>query len=85
MKSALLVFVAAVGVGFAGCRGPSIAGERTLPRDAVHDAIYERLGNPDRRTGSGRGFLHYDLKNGQTLTLIVSGDGIIGSELSAGE
>jgi hypothetical protein len=33
-------------------------------------------------TGSGRSFLEYDLQNGQTLTLVVSGDEIIEAEIS---
>ena len=56
---------------------------RTLPRmDATFNAIYDRLGNPDRDTGSGRAFLHYDFKNGQTLTLIVGGDRIIAATVT---
>ena len=46
--------------------------ERTVPRGPNLDAIYERFGNPDRISGSGFLFLHYDLKNGQTVTLTVS-------------
>jgi len=42
------------------------------------DAIEQRFGRPDRVTGSGRAFLHYDLSNGDTVTLVVSGDRIIG-------
>ena len=45
---------------------------RTLPHGPHLDAIYERFGNPDRTSGSGRLSLHYDLKNGQTVTLVVS-------------
>jgi hypothetical protein len=54
-----------------------------LPRDPVFDAIHARLGDPDRMSGSGRSYLHYDLRHGQTLTLIVSGDRILGSEIAA--
>ena len=67
----------------AGCRSPhSPASRALLPRDPVHDAIYARFGDPDRSTGSGRGFYHYDLANKQTVTLIVGGDRIIVVEVS---
>jgi len=42
------------------------------------DAIEQRFGRPDRVTGSGRAFLHYDLSNGDTVTLVVSGGRIVG-------
>lgn len=42
------------------------------------DAIQKRFGKPDRVTGSGRSFLHYDLTNGDTLTFVVSGGDVIG-------
>ena len=58
------------------------AHERILPQDPVHDAIYERFGNPDRVDGSGLGFLHYDLINGQSLILVVSGDRIMSAEIT---
>jgi hypothetical protein len=48
--------------------------ERMLPRGPNHDAIYERFGDPDRIRGSGFSFLDYDLKNGQTITLMVSSE-----------
>jgi len=47
--------------------------------DPLLQAIQKRLGRPDRVTGSGRMFIHYDLENGDTLTLIVSGREIIGA------
>jgi hypothetical protein len=34
-------------------------------------------------TGSGRMFIHYDLPNGDTLTLVVSGGKVIGAEHEA--
>jgi hypothetical protein len=46
--------------------------------DPVEEGLHKRFGRPDRVTGSGRGFLHYDLQNGDTLTLIVSGREVIG-------
>jgi len=46
--------------------------------DPLMDAIEQRFGRPDRVTGSGRAFLHYDLSNGDTVTLVVSGNKIIG-------
>lgn len=50
-----------------------------LPQgDPLLSALEKRLGSPDRVTGSGRLFLHYDLANGDTLTLVVSGDQVAG-------
>ncbi len=46
--------------------------------DPLLQAIQKRFGRPDRVTGSGRMFIHYDLQNGDTLTLIISGDKVIG-------
>lgn len=46
--------------------------------DPLIDAIDQRFGRPYRVTGSGRAFLHYDLSNGDTITLVVSGGRIIG-------
>lgn len=68
-------------VVLAGCE--TALSSRSMPRDPVHDAVYARLGEPDRVTGSGRSFLHYDLSNGQTVTLIISGGRITGAETSA--
>jgi hypothetical protein len=76
----MLVLVACI-IGFCGCREKSPSVQRTLPHGPTFDAVYERLGDPDRMAGSGRSFLYCDLKNGQTLMLIVSGNTIIGSEL----
>ena len=42
------------------------------------DAIEQRFGRPERITGSGRAFLHYDLSNGDTVTVVVSGGRAIG-------
>jgi hypothetical protein len=82
MKSialSVLVFCA-LAIG-GGCQSSSPSTKRMLPRDPTFDAIHDRLGDPDRITGSGRSFLHYDFKNGQTLTRIVSGNEIIGAEI----
>ena len=58
---------------------PLPSAEHALPSgDPLMDAIEERFGRTDRVTGSGRAFLHYDLPNGDTVTLIVSGSKIIG-------
>ena len=65
-----------------GCSSVADKPARTLPPDPTCDAIHDRLGNPDRITGSGRMFLHYDLKDGQTVTLIVSGKEIVGTQVS---
>jgi hypothetical protein len=46
--------------------------------DPLMTAIELRFGRPDRVTGSGRAFLHYDLFNGDTVRFVVSGDRIIG-------
>lgn len=77
-----LALLAGIGLGLGGCQSPAPSGGRTLPSDPVFDAIYEKLGDPDRVTGSGRSYLHYDMKHGQTLTLIVSGGRILGSEIA---
>jgi hypothetical protein len=52
--------------------------KKDLPKGDLGDAIQKRFGKPNRVTGSGRAFLHYDLQNGDTLTLIVSGGDVIG-------
>jgi hypothetical protein len=65
-----------------GCGSFESSRDSALPRDPVHDAVHARLGNPDRVSGSGRGFLHYDLENGQTVTLVVSGDKIVGAHVT---
>jgi hypothetical protein len=49
------------------------------PKGDLLDAIRSRLGKPDRVTGSGRAFLDYDLSNGDTLTLVVSGRQVVGT------
>ena len=51
-----------------------------LPEDPLFSAIEHRLGRPDELSGSGRAFLHYDFKNGDRLTLAVSGNQIIGAQ-----
>ena len=52
--------------------------KKDLSKGDLGDAMQKRFGKPDRVTGSGRGFLHYDLQNGGTLTLVVSGGDVIG-------
>lgn len=55
--------------------------KKIVPKgDTLTEAIDKRFGRPDRITGSGRAFLHYDLSNGDTVTLVVSGDRIVGVE-----
>ncbi len=73
--------VFAISMGFCGCQLSHAPAERMLPRDSIHDAVYERLGNPDKIYGSGRSFLKYSFKNGQTLTLIIGGNEIVGAEI----
>ncbi len=52
-----------------------------LPKgDPLLEAIQKRFGKPDRVTGSGRVFIHYNLNNGDTLTLVVSGAKVLGIE-----
>src|SRR6266404_782473 len=52
-----------------------------LPKDdPLLQAIQKRFGKPDRVTGSGRAFIHYDLSNGDTLTFVVSGTKVLGTE-----
>jgi hypothetical protein len=49
-----------------------------LPKDdPLLQAIQQRFGKPDRVTGSGRAFIDYDLSNGDTLTLVVSGGRVL--------
>ena len=67
----------AVSISVAGTPEPS--GGVALPAgDPLMAAIEQRFGRPDRITGSGRTFLHYDLSNGDAVTLIVSGGRVIG-------
>jgi hypothetical protein len=69
-----------------GCASPKPAPPTAARKEgvALHEgdplmqAIEQRFGRPDRVTGSGRAFLHYDLSNGDTVTLVVSGNKIIG-------
>lgn len=48
--------------------------------DPLMAALEQRLGRPDRITGSGRAFLHYDLPGAGSLTLVVSGNRIVGMQ-----
>jgi hypothetical protein len=82
------VGVAVLGITlWPGTSSPHIAagdakGERgvDLPKDdPLLRAIQKRFGKPDRVTGSGRAFIHYDLQNGDTLTLVVSGRKVLGA------
>jgi hypothetical protein len=54
--------------------------ETKQPKGDLSDAIRSRLGKPDRETGSGRAFIHYDLSNGDTLVLVVSAGKVLGAE-----
>ena len=76
----IMVFIALCTL--CGCASTVSPTQRTIPSDPAFDAIYERFGNPDRFSGSGRAFLHYYLENGQEITLTVSGGSIIGAEVS---
>lgn len=49
-----------------------------LPNDPLFSALERRFGLPDEVTGSGRAFLHYDLENGDRITIAVSGNQILG-------
>jgi hypothetical protein len=82
MKKILCLFLLLWITTALGCGVFDSSQDQTLPRDPVHDAVHARLGDPDRVTGSGRGFLHYDLENGQTVTLVVSGDKIVGAHVT---
>ena len=93
-KTATVILILITSIGLLGCQGTneenhieveddSKFGKRELPRDPAFDAIYERFGNPDRVTGSAVSYLHYDLKNGQTLTLGVGGkEGVFSSVIT---
>ena len=81
----LVVALSLASLSFVGCATkppasapPQHAARVALPDDALMTAIEQRFGWPDRLTGSGRAFLHYDLSNGDTVTLVVSGNKIIG-------
>lgn len=86
MRSFLAIGALIIHFGFVGCSSkPAAVPERrhavdvALPvGDPLMHAIDQRFGRPDRVTGSGRAFLQYDLSNGDTVTLVVSGDRIIG-------
>ncbi len=51
----------------------------SVPDDPTMLAIEKRFGPPDRVSGSGRGFLHYDLSGGRSLVLVVSGGKVVGA------
>lgn len=72
--AALIVLAATL-----GCAGPQ--SESSAPDDPIHSAVVDRLGSPDAVTGSGRSFLHYEIANGQTITVIISGDRVIGAKV----
>src|SRR4051812_28659676 len=87
-----MVFLACVGVAVLGITlwpGTSslhsAAGDAkrkqgvNLPDDPLLQAIQKRFGKPDSVSGSGRMFIHYELQNGETLTLVVSGRKVIGA------
>ena len=82
----IIVALAVASQSFVGCASKPLAAAKpehtagvVLPSgDPLMEAIEQRFGRPDRVTGSGRAFLHYDLSNGDTVTLIVSGNKIIG-------
>lgn len=65
-----------------GCVGIDEQPPATFPDDPIHIAVVDRLGNPDAVTGSGRSFLHYEIANGQTITVIISGGHIVGTEFN---
>jgi hypothetical protein len=92
MKTTLFlacVWVAVLGITlWPGTSSPHIAAVDAkgkqgvdLPKDdPLLQAIQKRFGKPDRVTGSGRAFIHYDLSNGETLTFVVSGAKVLGTE-----
>ena len=73
----IAIVVLATGWHFDHARRPDGV---ALPSDPLFSSIEHRLGRPDELTGSGRAFLHYDLENGDRLTLVVSGNQIIGAQ-----
>jgi hypothetical protein len=78
------IVFALMSLSFVGCTTKTPAQPQhttgvALPSgDPLMVAIEQRFGRPDRVTGSGRAFLHYDLSNGDVVTLVVSGSKIIG-------
>lgn len=75
----LLVVIVALAVGWSLDRSQRRKGV-ALPDDPLLKAIEHRLGRPDAVSGSGRTFLHYDLESGERVTLIVSGNRLLGVE-----
>ena len=75
----MLLIIAAFAVAWWLERSKNIVGV-PLPNDPIHSVIESRLGRPDALTGSGRAFLHYDLENGDRITIVVSGNEILGAE-----
>ncbi|WP_146459388.1 hypothetical protein [Rubripirellula tenax] len=75
----MLIVIVALAIGWYVDRSRLPEGV-ALPEDPLFSAIEQRLGRPDALTGSGRAFLHYDLHNGDRLTLAVSGNQIIGAQ-----
>ena len=54
-----------------------------IPNDIPHSAVEARLGRPDAVSGSGRSFLHYDLRNGARITILVSGNDVVDAQVSS--
>ena len=50
----------------------------TIP--TLQQAIEKRLGRPDRIIGVGNSLLHYNLENGDILTLVLADEKVIGIE-----
>jgi hypothetical protein len=69
-----ILAVGITAVALSGCHDEEDEKRVSLPKgDPLLQAIEQRLGKPDRVTGSGISSLHYDLPNGDTLTLTVIG------------
>ena len=77
----MLAAIVALAVGWWLERTNAVTGV-PIPKDVPHSAIESRLGRPDAISGSGRSFLHYDLENGDRITIVVSGNEILGVDFS---
>jgi hypothetical protein len=78
MKRFSLFCCLTLAISLIGCAAPKNRESSYFIEDPLMNAIQLRFGRPDRVTGTGRAFLHYDLGNGDTVIIAVSGDKIIG-------
>ncbi len=89
VKMNRMTIAAAIACGLmltGGCQSVDRKSVRSLPSDRDIDAIYARFGDPDHwSTECNLGYLNYYLKNGQTVTFVVGGSGIIRVQVNTHE